>query len=139
MSAIDKLLDRLASVKQTGERRWMAKSPLREDRTPSVSIRKTDDGRILVHDFGGDSTADILAALGLTLSDLFEKRLSHHLPPIRGGFSAREILEISTHESLVAAELAGHAQTRQLTPDETARLVQAASRLMKAQGLVHGR
>ena len=117
----------------------MAKSPLRDDRTPSVSIRETDDGRILVHDFGGDSTADILAAVGLSLSDLFDKPIAHHLPPLRGGFSARELIELNAHEVTVAAMLALKAQSAPLSASDTERLMQAAARLGKAQVLINGR
>jgi hypothetical protein len=81
----------------------------------------------------------VLAAIGLRMSDLFSGPIKHHLPPIRGGFSARELLELNAHEATVAALLACDAQTRPLTADETARLKQAAARLGKAQAMIHGR
>ena len=71
MSAAEKLLSRLQRVKRTGPGRWIASSPTREDRHPSLAIRELDDGRILVHDFGGDDVASIMAAVGLDLTDLF--------------------------------------------------------------------
>jgi hypothetical protein len=98
-----------------------------------------DDGRCLIHAFCGCDTESILGALGLKFADLFDKPLAQYdLPPVRGGFSARELLELNAHESTVAALLAGDAQTRQLTPEETERLHQAAARLVKANALVHG-
>lgn len=81
----------------------------------------------------------MLAKIGLRMSDLFDQPIAHHLPPIRGGFSARELLELNAHEATVVALLACDAQSRSLTADETQRLVQAAARLGKAQELVHGR
>lgn len=49
---------------------WRARSPLREDRKPSLII--TDKGdRILMHDFGGGRIADVLGHLGLVMGDLF--------------------------------------------------------------------
>jgi hypothetical protein len=137
MSAISKVLDRVAGVKQSAPGRWMARCPAHEDKSPSLSIREMEDGRILLNDFGGCETGDVLAAIGLTFSDLFDKPLAHHLPPIRGGFNARELLELNAHEATVVALLASDAQTRQLTPIELARLVQAADRLVKAQALLH--
>ena len=76
MSAAAKVLDRLARVKQTGPGRWIASCPAHEDRSPSLSIREIDD-RLLIHDFGGCDTGDVLAALGLNISDLFEPPLEH--------------------------------------------------------------
>jgi hypothetical protein len=89
MSAIDKVLDRLQAVKRTGEGRWMARCPAHPDKTPSLSIREMPDGRVLLYDFGGCGNGDVLSAMGLRMSDLFNGPLAHHLPPIRGGFTAR--------------------------------------------------
>jgi hypothetical protein len=138
MSAISKVLDRLEGVKSTGQDRWMAKCPSHEDGGPSLSIRETD-GRVLTHCFAGCGAGDVLAAIGLRMSDLFDKPIAHHLPPVRGGFNARELLELNAHEANVVALLASEAQGRALTDDEVTRLAQAASRLTKAQGLVNGR
>lgn len=45
--------------------------PVHEDRTPSLSIREERDGRVLLHCHAGCSPADIIAALGLRMRDLF--------------------------------------------------------------------
>jgi hypothetical protein len=68
---IDLVLARLDKVKAVGPGKWMARTPTRDEKTPSLSVRELDDGRVLLHDFGGDSTADVLAAIGLTIRDLF--------------------------------------------------------------------
>ena len=62
---VEGLLSRLGGVKKTGQGRWIAKCPAREDKTPSLSIRETEDGKILIHDFGGSDFLDILAAINL--------------------------------------------------------------------------
>jgi hypothetical protein len=67
---INLILPRLDGVKANGRAKWMARSPTRADKTASLSIRELDDGRVLLHDFGGDSTADVLVAIGLTFADL---------------------------------------------------------------------
>ena len=139
LSAVSKVLDRVDGMKQTGKGRWIAKCPAHEDRSPSLSIRENDDGRCLLHCFGGCETSDVLAAIGLSFADLFDKPLEHHLPPIRGGFSARELLELNSHEATVAAMLADKAAAGTLTTDDAQRLVQAAARLGKAQALANGR
>lgn len=138
MSAASKILERVAGVKQTGAGRWIARCPAHEDKSPSLSIRETDHGRVLLHDFGGCETGDVLAAIGLSFTDLFDKPLDHYLPPIRGGFNARELLELNAHECTVAAMLADKAVAGTLTPEDAQRLVQAAARLGKAQVLANG-
>jgi hypothetical protein len=139
MTAIQRILDRLDSPKQSGLWRWMCKCPSHDDGGPSLSIRELEDGRVLIHCFAGCGADDVLAALGLRMSDLFDKPIERHLPPIRGGFSARELLELNAHEATVAAMLAVDSLTRTLTPDEVQRMTQAAARLGKAEALVRGR
>src|SRR5262245_52855493 len=58
----------------TGLRRtrggWVARCPAHRDRHDSLSLKITDDEKLLVHDFGGCRTEDVVAAVGLTLADL---------------------------------------------------------------------
>ena len=51
-----------------------AKCPAHEDKTPSLSITEGDDGRALVHCHAGCKTEAIVAAIGLTMSDLMPPR-----------------------------------------------------------------
>jgi len=129
MSAATKVLDRLEGIRPSGEGRWMARCPAHEDSRASLSIRETTEGRMLMHCFGGCPTQDVLQAIGLDFGDLFDKPLAHHLPPIRGGFNARELLELTAHEAHVAAMLATKAGDEGLTPEEAQRLRKAAARL----------
>jgi hypothetical protein len=140
MSAAAKVLDRLQRVRQSRPDNYMAACPCCQSKSGRpLSVRSMDDGRVLIHAFCGCETEDVLAAIGLGLGDLFDAPLAHHLPPVRGGLSARELLELSAHEANVATLLACDAQTRPLTAPELERLAQAAARLGKAQDLVHGR
>lgn len=68
---ITRLLSRLRDPKQTGPNSWMVYSTTRNERTRSVAIRVLPDGTVLINDFGGDSTGDFLAAVGLNFSDLY--------------------------------------------------------------------
>jgi hypothetical protein len=139
MSAAAKILDRVAAVKQTGAGRWIARCPAHEDKSPSLSIREMDDGRVLLHCFAGCAVGDVLAAVGLQFSDLFDKPLAHHWRPLRGGFSARELLELNSHESTVVELLAEKvAAGGTLTPQELQRLRGAAARLGRARAMTHG-
>jgi hypothetical protein len=138
MSATQRLLDRLTRVRQSAPGRWMACCPAHEDGGPSLSIRETDDGRVLIHCFAGCGAGDVLHAVGLRMSDLFDKPIAQHLPPVRGGFSARELLELTAHEALVAAMLSTKAGDEGLTEHEAQRLRQAAARLGNAKDLARG-
>ena len=50
---------------------WMGHCGAHEDRTASVSLSEGRDGAVLVHDHGGCTVDAVLAAAGLSLSDLF--------------------------------------------------------------------
>lgn len=70
------LLSRLGNcVKEVREGEWWAQCPAHDDYTPSLHITEIQDGTILIHDFGGCSPAEVLAAVGLELADLFPKPL----------------------------------------------------------------
>ena len=49
-------------ARRTG-RGWVARCPAHDDRTPSLSIRETDDGRLLLKCFAGCSWPDLRQAL----------------------------------------------------------------------------
>ncbi len=68
------ILDRLRGVRKIGERRWEAQCPAHNDRTPSLSIRETDNGKILIHCFAGCGYGAILAAVCMKPGDLFPDR-----------------------------------------------------------------
>jgi len=144
MSAATKLLDRLELVKQTGPDRWIARCPVHEDKSPSLSIREADGGRLLVYDFGGCEIGDILTAVGLTLSDLFEKPLAGS--GSAGGYvkshsriPARDLLEIVSQElSLVAIIVCEWLDRRSVTEADWKRFATAAARIQRARDHIHG-
>lgn len=135
MSApIDKLLSRLEGVKKTGAGRWIARCPAHEDRRPSLSIRETDDGRILVHCFGGCSASDVVDAAGLSLADLFERPISNlkHLRP-RERFVPSDVWQCVAFEAAVAHVAASDvAAGRPISQADAKRAALAAERLADA-------
>lgn len=72
---VETLLSRLQGVRQTGGGRWLARCPAHEDRTPSLSIRETEGGTILLRCFAGCGAVEVVQAVGLELRDLFPPRL----------------------------------------------------------------
>jgi DNA primase len=73
-AAYEPLLDALRShnhkVRQTGNQA-QAQCPAHDDSNPSLSI-KASTGQALIYCWGGCDTTDVLAALGLTMSDLYD-------------------------------------------------------------------
>jgi len=59
-----------AKAKATGGG-FIARCPAHDDRSPSLSIREGQDGRVLLKCFAGCEPDAIAGALGLTLRDLF--------------------------------------------------------------------
>jgi hypothetical protein len=79
MMPVELVLDRLEGVKPRGEN-YQALCPAHDDHDPSLSVVDGEDGRALVKCFVGCKTEDVVAALGLEMKDLFERRNGH-----RGG------------------------------------------------------
>ncbi len=65
----DLLLSQLTSVVPSGEG-WKAQCPAHADANPSLSITVVDDGKILLHCFGGCTAEAIVEAIGWTMADL---------------------------------------------------------------------
>jgi hypothetical protein len=74
MPNIQKLLSHLEKVKATGPNKWLARCPAHPDKHPSLSIKQTDAGAILIHCFAGCDVQSVVSCIGLTLSDLMPER-----------------------------------------------------------------
>lgn len=137
MSAQD-LIDRLTKVKQTGAGRWMACCPAHEDKTPSMTIRECDDGRVLVHCFGGCGAGEIISAIGLEFDALFPPKppAMPSLKPVRRPFPAADVLEALAHESKVV--LICLAEIEAGKPVNHERLALAAARIERGRELANG-
>ena len=70
MSAQD-ILDRVAFSKQIGTGRWVCTCPSHQDKSPSLRITETDDGKVLIKCWSGCSALDVLTSIGLSWSSLF--------------------------------------------------------------------
>ena len=126
------ILMRLEAVRETGPGRWIARCPAHEDRSPSLSVRELDDGRILIHCFAECEADDIVSAVNLELSDLFPDKPASH-KPISRPFPAADILSCLSNEftvvMLVASDLA---KDGNFNSETKARLLQSAARFQSA-------
>ncbi len=64
---------RIKSAKATGSGQWQACCPSHDDNKASLSIKRGDDGRALLHCHAGCSVKDVCKALGITEAALFAK------------------------------------------------------------------
>jgi putative DNA primase/helicase len=71
---VERVLSRLDGVKASGTNRWMAKCPAHDDRQASLSITVGKDDRAVMYCHAKCTVAAIVAAAGLTMSDLFIDR-----------------------------------------------------------------
>ena len=69
----DDLMSRLDKLKRVGRDRWQACCPAHDDRSPSLSIKLAQDGKVLVHCFAGCTAREVVESVGLRLSDLFPR------------------------------------------------------------------
>lgn len=140
----NRLLSRLAKVRPTGTRRWTALCPAHDDRSPSLSIEETEDGRVLVHCFAGCGVDEVVASVDLRMSDLFPEREralrpAGASPRSKRAFHSSELLALVADEALVAAIVASNLADGRMGLDEgRKRLWEAASRLAHAVEVSHG-
>lgn len=139
---LENLLSRLDGLKAgNGPGRWIAKCPAHADRSPSLTIRSEDDGRILLHCFAGCAAVDVVGAMGLAMTDLFPEPLTKtFMPKVRQPFSALDALNCLTQESFIVALAASDITLGKPLSDEFAsRVATAAGRIATALEVVHGR
>lgn len=136
-SAADRVLDRLHNVRQVRPNDYYSGCPLCQSRRGRpIHVSVLDHSRVLVHPFCGCQVADVLAAVGLSLADLYEKCLGDFAPS-RTGIS-RDSLRALDHEITVAALILADALAERLvTKEQWDRLAIAATRIGQARD--HGR
>lgn len=129
MSAAQRILQRLDGVRSTGEGRWRARCPAHGSKALSVAIAERDE-RVLVHAFCGCSTESVLGALGLTLTDLYDRPLADAARAPRLPWSPRDVLDVVLAEASVVGVIAGDmVERRVISETDWQRLSQSASRL----------
>ena len=127
------LLSLLEKVKPTGKGRWQARCPAHADKGPSLSVRETDEGVVLVKCFTGCSVHEVVQAVGLELSDLFPPRESGNAKGERRPFAAADALRAVGFEALVVcAASAALATGEPLSSVDHERLLQAGERIQSA-------
>lgn len=135
---IDLILSRLDGVITRSNGQYLARCPAHEDKSPSLSVRETDDGTILIHCFAGCAAYDITSAVGLNLSDLFPPRDTHHHGPVekRPNYKSAWLLAKRAFWVLIIAS-EDLKQNRKLSDTDLAAVRQAHARITSVMGIVN--
>ena len=138
MTALERMLGSLQKVKgRNGS--WTACCPAHNDKGPSLAIRETPDGRILLHCFAGCETSNIVASLGMDMTDLFppdEKRREYPVegkPRLKPAFYASDLMRIIAFEALVVQIVAfDMSQGKKISESDRERMKVACERIEEA-------
>jgi len=125
------LLARLDGVCERFSGQWLACCPAHDDKSPSLSVKETEDGCILIHCFAGCAPCDVLAAVDLELSDLFPEKLE----PRKGSqpkWNSRDLLLVVRNEATLIGCTIGRLLDRgALSDSELHRVSLAVQRIHK--------
>lgn len=143
MSApIDTLLSRLDGVKRSRKNSWMSRCPAHNGDGKSLAVTHADDGRILIHCFAHQcDVGDILAAVGMSVGDLFPEPLNRDHQPmraIRHGVTGVDIVRALRSEAHVLAVIASDCFAQGTDPELCRRAALAADRITTALALCDG-
>ena len=129
--SLERLLNSLSKVKgRKGS--WTAACPAHDDKSPSLAVRQVEDGRILLHCFGGCSVHDVLGAVGLDMADLFPDN-GENKKGVKPAFYATDLLRVIAFESLVVSIGASDmSKGKQLSETDLQRMQKAAHRIQEA-------
>jgi hypothetical protein len=133
---IEGLLSRLEKVRKIGQNRWVACCPAHNDRTPSLQISETQEGIILIKDFGQDcNIGQIASAIDVNVSDLFPEntKSKYHAPIKRARFDAAHILQCLAQDTRFVFMCAKHIATGEpLLNSDQKELLAAYARIERA-------
>lgn len=129
---VDNLLSRLKKVKVTGKDQWVACCPAHDDKRPSLAIRETHDGLVLLHCFAGCDPLSVLQAVGLSFEDVMPEKLGEH-KPLKRKFNPHTVAEVTAFNASVIALIADQvAAGNPLTAQDAAKLQDMAAEIREA-------
>ncbi len=140
MSRLEPILAMLEKVKGRGGN-YVACCPAHADRSPSLTLRETNDGTVLLHCFAGCSVQEICDALGIAMTDLFPPKADDHrhpdyttpAKPQRVRFMATDLLKVIAFEAQVVMVAANDMSfNRPLSDGDRERLRTAVTRISEA-------
>lgn len=97
LAGLENVLSRLQRVRKSDKGGWVACCPAHHDRHPSLSIGVGKEGRVLLKCHAGCTADSIVAAIGLSLADLFPASAS---PPKKRAHAGFVLLDLAAHVRL---------------------------------------
>jgi hypothetical protein len=140
-------LDRLDGVQRHGKG-CRAHCPACGGKSRKLSISQADDGRVLIHCFGGCPVHGVLAAIGLSATDLFERRIEASMSPAEQRAMreyARQAQWRAALDALLLEVSVVHIAARQIASGQSldqsdlARVVIACDRIRDAREVLHAK
>jgi len=101
MSKTDHLLSKLDKVRSNGKGKWLACCPAHPDKSPSLAIKETEDGKVLIHCFSGCHVSDVIGAIGLELSDLMPDDPTYKKGSKPPAFNRYEMFDRIAYEAII--------------------------------------
>lgn len=137
---ISDILPKLEKVRQTGRANWITCCPAHEDRSPSLTLHETNDGRILARCHAGCNFEEIVNAVGLGYEPWFPpKQDGDFKKPVRRAYPAADVLEALHFETLLIATAASNiANGVVLSVEDKDRIMAAYHRVSEARRLALG-
>ncbi len=135
---IETVLSRLEKVRQRQAGQWSARCPAHADKGPSLSVRETPEGSVLLHCFAGCTVHEISAAMGLDMTALFppKQRTGREPKRLARAIAPSQALEILEREAMLVAVLASDmGKGKPLSPETHQRLMQAVGRINEVRDL----
>lgn len=141
----ERLLDRLEGVQRHGKG-CRALCPACGGKSRKLSVTQGDDGRVLLHCFAGCAPHDVLGAVGLTVNDLFVRRIEANMSPTQKRELREAARQAQWRAALDALQLeigVVHIAARQmaagdwLEPDDLQRLGTACDRIRGAREVLN--
>lgn len=127
----DDFIARLDKHRKAGERSWSARCPAHADKGPSLKVTDVD-GKLLIKCFAGCTAAEVVAAMGLNLSDLFPPRDEREAAVYRRERFYKGTLKDMQQEVMVSMLILGEvADGRPLKPADIERAARAKKTLLK--------
>lgn len=134
---IELLLSRMQKVKATGKHRWICQCPAHQDKSPSLALSITDDGKVLMNCFAGCDTYSILQSVGLDWDAIFPEKPNYQgdkqgAKPQKQVLYASEALELIHFECMVVWASAYAMRNGTLNDYDLDRLEISMDRITKA-------
>jgi hypothetical protein len=137
MSKLDNFVSRLSKAKRTGKDSWIACCPAHDDKSPSMTIREAEDGKLLIHCFAECSIENIIGALGLGFDDIMPDRVADDYRKARKiPFSPSDVLAcVKTDSMMIYLALCDLDKGIELSKDRIINLKKASGRIYSAAEL----